>query len=224
VAKFFESRRKLCAVTAGVAVVAVLAVWTAPARGTIDDACSLIKSTRLAVVLKLRWAVATGGKLVQPSPANTTGVLHSSCVGIAWSGTQPAGRAAALRHLRNGTGAEFAIETWAPDPASGQYQASWTSGSYAASLGLAFVSAHIFWIQTFASRPSPQPLELPPLAGHNVTALSWSPTPGVAAVGGVWSSDADHAIVDIELAESPKRPLAKNLAKTASIAIANFGL
>jgi hypothetical protein len=217
-------RSVLIIVVAGVAL--ALATTAAP-RGTDIDACSLISTGQLASILGLEHVQILRNIPGTSARDNSEGVTHSVCNGVAWSGTPPTTPSGVRRALANGTGAAFAIDTWAPDDAS-LYVDRWKTKGFQ-ELTIDASKAAVL----FPALPAFRPYHIHRLlpvggkvgvdGGVGATATPRIAT-GIRAGGGVWWAYPSSAAVSIAFEGSARKPTVQQLNRLAKIAVAAFGL
>jgi hypothetical protein len=190
-------------------------------------ACELISTGKLAAILGVEHV-----KIVKNLPGtsaadNTSGVTHSVCNGLAWSGIAPTTRSAALLALANGRAAAFALDVWAPDDAS-TFVDRWKSQGFDA-----LVAGATTGVITLPGLPAFKPYHLRrllPVGGKAGVdgAVGISGTPrgvtGVRAASGSWWSYPSAAIVSIAFVGSARNPTVKQLNEIAKVVVSAFGL
>ena len=217
-------RLVLIAIAAGIA----LAVATSAAPRAADlDACSLISTGRLASIFGLQHVQILRNIPGTSADDNIEGVTHSVCNGVAWSGTPPTTPSGVRRALANGTGAAFAIDTWAPDDAS-RYVDRWTTKGFE-ELTVDASKAAVLFPALPAFRPYHIHRLLPVGGKVGVDGgVGGTATPrrvtGVRAGGGVWWAYPSSAAVSIAFEGSARKPTVEQLNRIAKIAVAAFGL
>ena len=123
--------RSSLAVLVLVSLAALVTAGDAVSRSNNVDACSLISKSQIESVLGLQSVMIEKDIVGMSSPGNTSGAVHSACVGVAWSGAPSTTPAGARQKLADGTGAAFAVESWAPDNAS-RYVRKWNTRGFTA--------------------------------------------------------------------------------------------
>jgi hypothetical protein len=198
----------------------------AVSRSNNFDACSLISKSQIESVLGLQSVMIEKDVVGTSSPGNTSGAVHSACFGVAWSGAPSTTPAGARQKLADGTGAAFAVESWAPDKAS-KYVRKWNTSGFTALMLTAAKGS------VFGDLPAFQPLNLKPLvsqgraagadraAGLTATPLGVST---VRAAAGTWWNTTSHTALSIAFEGSAKNPTVKQLNQLAKIGAAKFGL
>lgn len=189
-------------------------------------ACELISPAKLASILGVEHVQIVNSLPGTSAKDNTSGVTHSVCNGVAWSGAKPTTRQAALLALATGRGAAFALDTWAPDEAS-TYVDRWTSKGF----GQLINPAQVGWVE-LPEFGSATVYHVAKLVSHSVPgadkAFGLIGNPGavtaIRAASGTWWSEQSMAIVSIVFADTASRPTVKQLNELAAIAVTAFGL
>jgi hypothetical protein len=216
-------RSVLTSIAAGIAL--ALAPAATP-RAADLDACSLIPTGRLASILGLQHVQILKNIPGTSAHDNSAGVTHSICNGVAWSGTPPTTPAGSRRALANGTGAAFAIATWAPDDAS-QYVDRWTTK------GFVSLTDDASWAAVMLpALPAFRPYHfhgLLPVGGNGVDGgVGGTATPrrvtGIRAGGGMWWAYPSSRVVSVAFEGSARKPTVQQLNRLAKIGVAAFGL
>lgn len=220
-------RRFALPVIAATAAVLVLAT-SASARRTDLAACDLFTIAQIASILGQKHAMFYKEAPGDSGPDNTSGVTHSYCNGLAWGSTQITQTPAGLKQaLRNGTGAAFKIDTWAPDEAS-LYPGKWASDfgtmiDLLTSAGLRALVAPD--LPAFGgSNPRVLTAAAPNVGGDGAIGVIVTPMPQVRAIGGAWWSSQAEALVVIGFETSVKKATANRLNQLAQIGVTAFGL
>jgi hypothetical protein len=213
----------LLALVLTVAALALPAASTA--RRSTLDACELISTAKLASILGVQHAEIERNIAGITSPDNVSGLTHSVCNGLAWSGAAPTSQSGALQAVANGDAAAFAIDTWAPDNAS-RYVVRWTGKGYDDLLGTSIIGTVVL-----PGFPPFQPYHLQrlhaPTKGGDAIGVSGSPSATVTtirAASGIWWSDKTSEIVSIAIGGSAHNPTVTQLNRIAAVALAAFGL
>jgi hypothetical protein len=217
-------RSVLIAIVAGISFAFAT---TAAARNADLDACSLISTGQIGSIFGLQHVQILKNILGTSAHDNTAGVTHSVCNGVAWSGTPPTTSAGVQQKLASGTGAAFAIDTWAPDNASANVE-KWKTKGFDQLTGNATKAAVLF-----PALPAFRPYHihrLLPVGGKvgvdgavGGTATLQVMT-GIRAGGGVWWAYPSSAAVSIAFEGSARKPTVEQLNRLAKIAVGAFGL
>ncbi|MDX6513608.1 MAG: hypothetical protein QOE36_3112 [Gaiellaceae bacterium] len=221
---------KRSALIATVTGIALAVATPAAPRSTNLDACSLISTGQLASILGLPHVEIVRNIPGGSGPTNSDGVTHSVCNGVAWSGTPPSTPSGIRSALASGTGAAFAIDTWAPDDASASVDRWKTKGfpRFVTTAGTAVVALGRMALPV-AVKPS-HPHLLLTVGGNTVDASAFGVTgtprkhSGIRITEGTWWSGPAFAAVSIGFEESAAKHSVKQLNRLAKIGVAAFGL
>lgn len=208
------------------AVVALTLPAASTARRADLTACDLISTAKLAAILGVQHVQIVKDLPGTSATDNVSGVTHSVCNGLAWSGTPPTTRSAALRALASGRGAAFALDTWAPDDAS-TYVDRWKSDGFDSLTGPAIIgSLTLPGLGSFKAYHVKRLSAPGQHGGDGALGLIGNPLAltTIRAASGTWWSDQSSAIVSIVFADTASRPTVKQLNEIAAIAVAAFGL
>ena len=216
--------RRLC--LSLVLAVSALGMPTASAahRSNID-ACDLISTAKLASILGVQNVQIQSNIPGTSSVDNVSGVTHSVCNGLAWSGAAPTTKTSGLLAVASGKAAAFALDTWAPDEAS-KYVDRWTGKGYDDLLGPSIIGALV--LPGFPPFKPYHPHRLHPRAvADEAIGVSGNPSDAlttIVAASGVWYDAKSSAIVSIAVGGSARNPTVKQLDRIAAIAVTAFGL
>ena len=212
------------------AAMSVAFAATASASRADIDACDLISPAQLKTILAQQHVGILADESGTSSADNTSGVTHSYCNGVAYSGAQPKTPAGVRHALANGTGAGFAIDTWVPDEASADVD-KWTLGGFADLVELVtdtsleaiiapglplFRATHIHVLTPVGAQ----------FGGDGAAGAAAIPRnmPTVRGVGGAWWSSQSTAFIAIGFETSAKKATVKRLNRLAQVAVTAFGL
>ena len=188
---------------AAAGAVAALALPASTSASSSAAACALLPAARIASILGLQNVMISKNLPGVSSTDDTSGVVHSLCTGVAWSGPPPTSQAGALAALRRGTGAAFAVETWRPDDQS-RYVDTWRSKNFDTLTSHATIVADAL---PFASAfVAHHPHVLAPAKQGSAVGLTATPrgVTGVVAAIGLWWDDATAKAVGIAFEESSR--------------------
>ena len=191
-------------------------------------ACDMISSAKLAAILGVEHVQILKALPGTSSVDNVSGVTHSVCNGVAWSGTPPSTQSGALRALSSGRGAAFALDNWAPDEAS-KYVNRWKSKGFdALTLGTSW------GVITLPGLPPFKPFHLHrllPTGGKpgkdGAIGVTGSPSGALSTIrvaAGTWWSYPSSAIVSIAFGGSARNPTVTQLNQIAQVAVTAFGV
>lgn len=207
-------------------VAAVLALPAAASAHRADlGACELIPTAKLAAILGFQHVYVVKDLPRTSAADNVSGVTHSVCNGVAWSGAAPTTPAGVKAALAAGRGAGFAVDTWAPDEAS-KYVGRWKAQGFDRLVG-GGVSGLIYAVliggQNHLQRLLPvggKP-EVDGAIGALATPVG---VPGARAAGGAWWAYPSYAIVAIGIEGAASDPSIGQLNELAKIGVTAFGL
>jgi hypothetical protein len=214
-----------------VAVLAAsIAVTTTPAANAATTACDLISLSHLKSILGQQHIAIVDEAPGTSAVDNPSGMTHSYCNGVAFTGAAPKTPAAVRRAAANGTGVGFAIDTWAPDEASSDVD-SWTLGGFADFVDLItatgleallapglplFQSNHVHTLTPVGTQ----------FGGDGALGMTMTPRaiPRARGIGGAWWSSQSAAVIAIGFETSTGRATVKRLNQLAKLAVSDFGL
>ena len=198
----------------------------ATARRSDLTACDLISAAKLAAILGVEHVQVVKDLPGTSAADNVSGVTHSVCNGLAWTGAAPATRSAALFAVANGRGAAFALDTWSPDEAS-KYVDRWKSRGF----GSLITGSHVGFLVlpglgSFKTSHVKRLFSPYQTGGDRAFGLIGNPLglTAVRAASGTWWSNPSAAIVSIVFGDTARRPTVQQLNQIAAIAVAAFGL